>query len=83
MTAESAQAAITRFVATVNGHIRVARLARRDRDVIAVAFAATDRLDAELPDCVAAVIVICRLVGREVRALVDDAVAAAYLEATE
>jgi hypothetical protein len=78
--AEASESALRRFLAAAHSRIRFARFILQDHEPRAVSFAATDRLDIELPDSVAAVVAACRLVWREVSALADPAVAQAYLK---
>ncbi len=79
LTAAS-QSALVQFLAAAQGRIRFARFLWQDCQATAVSFAAADRLDVELPDSVAAVLAACRLVGREVSALANVALAEAYLQ---
>ena len=75
------RAALTRFLVAAQARVRFTRFTLHDREANVVSFAAAQRLDVELPNNVAAVAAACRLAWREVRALADDAVAQAYLEA--
>ena len=76
------RAALTGFLVAAQARVRFTRFTLHDREANVVSFAAAQRLDVDLPDSVGAVAAACRLVWREVRALADDAVAQAYLEAT-
>jgi hypothetical protein len=77
----ASEVAAARFLAAAQARVRFARFVLEDGRVRAVSWAAADRLEIELPDSVSAVVAACRLVGRELRALADETVAAAYLEA--
>jgi hypothetical protein len=79
---ETSRKSLACFLAAAHARVCFVRFTLLDHEASAVSFAAGDRLDDELPDSVAAVAAACGLVWPEVRALRNDAVAEAYLEAS-
>ena len=79
----SARCALAWFLVTASSRLRFVRLLLGDHAVRAASFAASDRLEIELHDSVAAVVSAYGLLWRETRALLRAGVARAFLAARE
>jgi hypothetical protein len=77
---ELSQTAMRRFLAHAHARLRFVRFTLQGDQASALSFAAADRIDVELPDCVEAVLVGHRMAWREVASLANEAIARSYLE---